>query len=119
MEQVPCPKCKTITLPNYNFCPSCGSKLKNVVDVTVGKQIILYLMSFLLPPLGLLPGIRYLKNPDEKAKHIGLIMIFITVFSSIISIWVYIGFINNFNKILNQTIDQQLNQPLNLKELGY
>jgi hypothetical protein len=79
--------------------------------LSVAKQIGLYLLSFLLPPLGLWPGIRYLKNSDEKVRHVGLIAIFLTILSIIISIWAYIGFIKAVNKTLNQQVS--------IQQLGY
>jgi hypothetical protein len=112
MDQKFCPKCRSVILPNTNFCPSCGFKVKDpAVVMTLTKQVGLYLVSFLLPPLGLWPGIKYLKNPDEKIRHVGLIAIFLTVFSIIISIWAYVGFIKTINKTLNQQI--------NIEQLGY
>ena len=80
-------------------------------EISVEKQIGVYLLSFFLPPLGLFPGIRYLKNPDDKAKHVGLIAIFLTILSTIITVWATIGIINQVNKSLNQQI--------NIQQLGY
>ena len=80
MEPQFCPVCKFGIVEGYVFCPHCGTKLKDVpFTISLEKQIGIYLLSFFLPPLGLFPGIRYLKNPDEKAKHVGLIAIFLTI----------------------------------------
>jgi predicted amidophosphoribosyltransferase len=106
-----CPGCKQNISPLYYFCPNCGRKLKDKPQpVTLGRQILVYLLSFLLPPLGLWPGIKYLKQPDKKSKIIGLIAITLTIVSVIITVWLYLGFIN----IVNQELNRQLNSDLNL-----
>ena len=98
MEQKLCSVCKFGIIDGYNFCPNCGTKLKDIDNtVSVEKQIGVYLLSFFLPPLGLFPGFKYLKNPDDKVKHVGLIAIFLTLLSTIISIWLFVGFINKVN----------------------
>lgn len=51
-------------------------------------------MSVFLPPLGLWPGIRYLKQKDEKSRMIGFIAITLTIVSTAITIWLTLGFIN-------------------------
>lgn len=112
MEQQFCPACKFGVVDGYVFCPHCGTKLKDVpFEIPVGKQIGIYLLSFLLPPLGLFPGIKLLKNPDEKAKHVGLVAIFLTILASIFTIWATVNFINTLNTTLNQQI--------NMQQLGY
>ena len=64
--QLQCPKCKFPILENYFFCPNCGKKLKNgPLPINIEKQIGLYLISFLVPPFGLLPGVRYLLQKDR------------------------------------------------------
>lgn len=107
-----CESCKKAILPEYNFCPSCGLKLKDIpLTVTAAKQISIYMVSLLLPPLGLFPGIKYLAKGDSHSKHIGLIALFLTLLSTILSLWLFFGFIQEANKTLNQQI--------NLKQLGY
>lgn len=76
------------------------------LSTTVGKQIFIYLMSALLPPLGLWPGIKYLKQNSEKSRMIGFIAITLTIISTAITVWLTLGFINTFN--------QQVNSHLNL-----
>jgi hypothetical protein len=101
-----CPACKQNIQAEYYFCPNCGRKLKEKPQpTTMLRQILVYLLSFFLPPLGLWPGIKYLKQKDNKSKIIGVISIVLTVVSAAISIWLYFGLI--------RTINQQLNQQLN------
>lgn len=61
--------------------------------------------------MGLFPGIKYLRKGDEHAKHVGLVAIFLTILSLVISIWLFAGFIN--------TINSSLQQQVGLKQLGY
>jgi len=106
-NQSKCRYCgENILLSDY-FCPNCGKKLKDKpLSVTVGRQIFVYLLSFLLPPLGLWPGIKYLRQKDQKSRAIGFIAIILTIISTIITFWMALGFMNAFN--------QQLNSSLNL-----
>ncbi len=76
------------------------------LSTTIGRQLYIYFLSFLLPPLGLWPGIKYLKQKDEKSRMIGFIAIVLTIISTALTIWATVGFINVFN--------QQLNSSLNL-----
>lgn len=90
-----------ITSTDY-FCPNCGKKLKErPQSVTLGRQIFVYLLSALLPPLGLWPAVKYLRQADVKSKQIGVIAIALTVISTLVTIWLSLGFINKFNQILS------------------
>lgn len=103
--QIQCPYCKNnITETDY-FCPNCGKKLKNKPLATdLLKQLSIYLISFLLPPFGLWPAVKYLRQPDSKAKNIGLAALVITVISLVISIYISARFINVFNANINDQV---------------
>lgn len=77
----------------------------------MGGQIGLYLLSFFLPPLGLFPGIKYLRRGDEHARHVGLVAIFLTILSTVLTLWAFAGFL--------QAANSTLNQQMNLRQLGY
>ena len=101
-----CPDCKQNVSTEDYFCPNCGKKLKEKPQsTTILRQILIYLLSIFLPPLGLWPAIKYIKQKDNKSKMIGYIAIILTIISVGISIWLYLGFIN--------TVNQQLNNQLN------
>ncbi len=74
-------------------------------STTVGRQIFVYFLSFFLPPLGLWPGIKYLKQGSEKSRMIGFIAIFLTIISTAITVWFTLGFINIFNQQLNSNFN--------------
>lgn len=84
-----------------------GDQLKDKsLSVTVGRQVFIYLLSFLLPPLGMWPAVKYLKQDSEKSRMIGFIAIILTLISIAITVWFTADFISTFN--------QQLNNSLNL-----
>lgn len=104
-----CPNCKqSIAVLDY-FCPNCGKKIKDKPrSTTIARQIFVYLLSFFLPPLGLWPGIKYLKQSDDKSRMIGFVAIVLTIISIAITIWLTLGFINVFNQQLNQQLNSSL-----------
>ena len=101
-ELLVCPKCKSSYETTDLFCRVCGRKLKEkTLATSFSKQLSTYLISLLLPPLGLWPAIKYLRQGDIKSKQIGIIAIVITVISVIISIIVFTKFMHSFNNTLN------------------
>ncbi len=100
-SQTTCPDCKANLSESDYFCPNCGKKIKEKpLLTTLSKQLSIFLISFLLPPLGIWPGIKYLRQADEKSKKIGLIAIFLTIISIVIASWLTTNLINSFNKEL-------------------
>lgn len=75
------------------------------LSTTIARQVFIYLLSFLLPPLGLWPGIKYLRQEDEKSRMIGFIAIFLTIISTAITIWLTVGFIDVFNQSINSNLN--------------
>ena len=104
--QIICPYCKGNATSLDFFCPNCGKKLKEKPQsTTLTKQLLIYLLSALLPPLGIFPAIKYLRQPDEKSKKIGLTAIILTVISIVITIWLTLGFLNSFSKGFGSQLD--------------
>ncbi|MBI2621555.1 MAG: zinc ribbon domain-containing protein [Candidatus Levybacteria bacterium] len=100
-----CKYCKAPISDTFYFCPNCGKKLKEPpFRFSWGKTIVIVLESIFLPPLGLIPGIRYLLKDNTKAQILGLAAIVITFISTGIVIIYSINFINsvqnNYDKIL-------------------
>lgn len=75
------------------------------------KQLGIYLLSILLPPLGLFPGISYAKRKNPIARRIGIVAIALTILATIITLWMFFGFM--------QTVITTLNQQINLQDIGY
>src|SRR4030042_1856770 len=105
-SQTTCAYCKAnISLSDY-FCPNCGKKLKEKpLSTTFLKQLLIYSVSFFLPPLGIWPAIKYLRQSDEKSKKIGFVALGLTIISIAITSWLTISLVNSFN----QQIGSQLN----------
>ena len=90
---------------DWFFCPNCAKELKEKTPViSVLKQILIYSVSFFLPPLGLGWGLKYIRSKDSKIKIIGIISIVLTVLSIILTIGVFKNFIDQYSKILNNLV---------------
>jgi len=108
MENTPsiCPACGQPTSTDAIFCPHCGKQLKDApLSTTAFTQTWIYLLSVLLPPLGLWPGIKYMKHGDPKTRQIGWIAIVLTVLSGIITIWATFAFLNVYLSTLNESLN--------------
>ena len=106
MENLICPYCKLPISENFLFCSNCGKKLKDAFSTTIGKQIGIYTLSILLPPLGLVPGIKYLLQKDQKRKLIGITAIVLTIISTIITVWFTIGYVSQASNTINSQLQQ-------------
>lgn len=101
-----CPVCNTLLAPQFKFCPQCGIKLETVTAMPMGKQIQVYLVSLLFPPLGLIPGFKYLFYKNASAKRVGIIAIVLTIIATGITFW-YAGILmNQINSALNSQLQQ-------------
>lgn len=99
-QQRLCSSCQFALPEGSKFCPQCGKKVESEV-ITMGEQIKLYALSFLLPPFGLIPGIKNLTQKDPSRKRAGVIAIILTLVSIGLSIWFSYGVISQVNTILN------------------
>ncbi len=110
MTELNCLFCHFPLAENFYFCPNCGKKIKDTpVSITILKQLSIYAISLLLPPLGFWPGIKYLLQNDPQAKKIGLIAIVLTLISTIITIWLTVNFITKINSTFNNQINPYQN----------
>jgi hypothetical protein len=89
-EIVTCPVCHVSVRPADYFCFNCGRNLHPVPPSTsAGKQALLYIGSFLLPPMGVFWGLPYIRQPDTKSKTVGYIAMGLTVAAIIVySLWI-------------------------------
>ena len=96
-----CESCHVVSPATFFFCPNCGHNLRpKPLSTTILKQTGLYLLAFLLPPLGLWPGIRYLKGKTDAEKIVGAVLVILTVVSIILTLWFFLGAINSFKAAL-------------------
>jgi uncharacterized membrane protein YqaE (UPF0057 family) len=108
MNPTTCPFCHFALLETFYFCPNCGKKLSDP-PITTLKEISVYIISILLPPLGLWPGIKYLFSKNGRTKRAGMIAIALTIFSTIITLWLSIALFNNLSKSVNSQLNQYQN----------
>lgn len=88
------------------YCPNCGKNVREKpLSTSIVKQIWLYIFSLLLPPLGIWPAIKYLKQEDGKARKIGIIILVLTAVSIVLTIWATMNFVNSFNSALNNQMN--------------
>lgn len=102
MEQFICPHCGAPIVPEDYFCPQCGKKLKDKPPSTsVLAQIGVYLLSIFLPPFGLWPAVKYLRQSDEKSKRIGIAAVLLTALSLVVTVYLTIGIAGSINNTIN------------------
>lgn len=105
-EQATCPYCKSnISVMDF-YCPVCGKNLKEkTLSTSISKQLFIYLLSLFLPPFGIWPAIKYLRQPDEKSKKIGVTAIILTLISIGITIWISVGILNSLQDQLGPQLE--------------
>jgi uncharacterized membrane protein len=103
MEENPvCKICRQPVQISWNFCPNCGTTLRGrPLSISVWKQVLVYSISFFLPPLGLGYAFSYLKAKDNKSKVVGTVAIILTVISILLLVFSFKAFIEYYSKILN------------------
>lgn len=110
-EQKLCPTCHNPIIDSYYFCPNCGKNLKPApISTSAITQIGIYAISIFLPPFGLWPGVKYLRQENKTAKIIGVVAILLTAISIVISTWLLTGWFNQ----INQSVSSQLGRYQNL-----
>lgn len=113
MEEKPtvCPQCHNLILPGSNFCQTCGLQLHAVTQaVSIGRQIYIYAISLLLPPIGIIWTFKYFRSHNSQPKKVAYIALALTIISIVVSTWLTMGFLNN----VNQQVQQQLSPYQNL-----
>jgi hypothetical protein len=107
MEQNVCQVCHFPLASNFYFCPNCGKKIKEAPPQTnLTAQIGVYAMSIFLPPFGIIPAFRYLRQKDKKSRIIGIIAVLLTILTTVISVWLAVIV---FNRVSDETY-KQINQ---------
>ncbi len=102
-----CPSCQTLNDPINKFCSNCGKQLlESALSTTPSKQVVMYLISFFLAPLGLWWAQKYIRSNNPKAKKIGWVCVILTVLSILLSIVIVGSIAGSVNSQLHTNIDQ-------------
>lgn len=113
INNISCPFCSSQIDTSAYFCPNCGKKIREKpLSVTASSQILLYLVSVLLPPFWFPLTYRYLKSKDPKAKKIGLISLVLTITALLLITWLTGIFLSNFKNNLLKDLN-------NYQSIGY
>jgi hypothetical protein len=101
-----CPQCHVVVRPTDFFCYNCGKNLKpKLLSTTLTTEIMYYVGSLLLPPLGYWWGIKYLKQTDAASKRIGILCMVITTISFILTSMWAVDYINKISATVNSQIN--------------
>lgn len=97
-EIVSCPLCHMAVRPTDFFCFNCGKNLHTApLSTSATDQLVLYAKSIFLLPMGFVWGMRYLRQPDQKSKIVGIIAMAITVAVILWLVGYMVGAINSVN----------------------
>ena len=113
-KNLTCRKCKVPISDSFYFCPNCGKKIKEPpFKFSLSKTIVIILESVLIPPFGLIPGIKYFFKNDHKAQIIGMVAIGLTIISTIVGIMFTINLFKGTMKTYNEINQMQnlINSP--------
>lgn len=74
-----CTSCAKLVTTTGEFCPFCGQQnIEEEVGLSNGEKVKIYILSFVLAPLGLYWFIKYFKSEDAEKKKIGNVALIIT-----------------------------------------
>lgn len=105
-----CKHCNNPIAESFYYCPNCGKKIKEPpFKFSWNKTILLIAESVLLPPLGLIPGIKYFLKNDRRAQILGIVLIGTTIASTVIGLMLTVNLIKGTMKTYND-----INQMQNL-----
>ena len=102
-----CPQCHTVVRATDYFCFNCGKNLhQKPLPSTPLYEIGAYLGSAVLPPLGAVWGLKYIRQPDAASKRIGWGSIVVTVIATfLVTVWM-VKFAENIQTQVNQGVNQ-------------
>lgn len=102
MNEILCTGCHLSVFTDWYYCPNCGKTLKvKPIVVSIGKQIFIYLVSFFFAPLGLMWGIKYVRNSDKKTRIVGLVSIVLTLLALGLTIYGFSSIMGKYTNMLN------------------
>ena len=107
-NQINCPFCSTQIDATAYFCPNCGKKIREKpLGIDAKSQILLYLVSLLLPPLFIGRTIRYMRSTDPKSRLVGMISLFMTIVAIVVISWITVSFMQKLNSQINEVVNKE------------
>lgn len=74
-----CKRCGGLVQESFYFCPNCGKKRKEPPPSTsLSAQLVVYLVSFFLPPLGLIYAYKYSRHGGRYERYIAVVSVVLT-----------------------------------------
>ena len=109
-----CKFCKSPTQESFYFCPNCGKKIKEPpFKFSLARSITIIVAAILLPPFGIIPGVKYFLKDDKRAQFIGLVTIALTILATGLMIIVAVKVANYYKETYSQIIQLQGNLNAN------
>ena len=100
--ELKCIICQSSLQSSWNFCPNCGKVLHDFPPSTsLSRQLVIYFISFFLPPFGLGYAFRYLKRKERKVKLVGFVVVILTIVSLIMTMIALKALLDSYSIILN------------------
>ncbi len=103
-----CKFCKSPVQENFYFCPNCGKKIKEPpFKFSLGKSITIIVVAILIPPFGIIPGVKYFLKDDRRAQFVGLITIAVTIIATGLMLIITSRVLNYYKDAYNQVMQIQ------------
>lgn len=104
-----CPFCHIGVRTTDFYCFNCGKNLHpKPLSTSIPSQVVLYLGSVFLAPLGILWGFRYIRQESSTSKVVGLIAGLLSL-ATVVIVLSIVG--NLFN-----TVNEQINGSMQILE---
>ena len=104
-ETTVCPACHVAVRPMDYFCFNCGKNLHAAPPGTApADQIKLYLGSVFLAPMGIVWGLRYLREENRKSKIVGIVAMTLSVVTILIVVQYIVALVNTVNSQVGQQL---------------
>lgn len=96
-----CKRCKQPVQESFYFCPNCGKKIKEPPPSTsIPSQLVVYLVSLFLTPLGLIYAYKYFRHGGTKERYIAITAVVLTC----LTIYIQYIFISTAWENVSQTL---------------
>ncbi len=97
-----CPRCHTQVRTTDYFCYNCGKNLHPAPLQTDAMTLVgFFLKVVLLPPMGILWGLQYFCQNDDRSKIVGIAAMVVTVVEIILVVQWMISILNGVSGQIN------------------